>query len=412
MTESHGQTIAAVPTVMIVDDEEMVTASISALISMELEYRTVAFQSPRLALDHLHRQPVDMIISDFLMPEMNGLEFLDHARKLYPDVPRVILTGYADKENAIRAINEVGLYHYLEKPWDNDHLTVLVRNGVHQKNLHETLRDHIRRLERAQRRADELSETADRLRDELELARRLQRRLMPDRLPADGSVSVAVHYEPAMEIGGDFYDIIELAGNRMGVLVGDVTGHGIQAALSTALLKFAFAQFAGRDVRPCEILSGINDVLYTALPDGIFAAAVVVAIDRVSGRCHIANAGTPHPMVLRRHFAKCERLPAEGLLLGVADPKAFRPGQEHGIDLQPGDGLLLYTDGLTECENGDGEMFEQRAFGAALAKNIPRRGNELLDEIVASVRTFRNGRMAEDDLTALVIEMIEDRSAE
>lgn len=400
------------PTVMIVDDEEMVTSSISALLAMELDYRTVAYQSPRDALTHLHREPVDLIISDFLMPEMNGLQFLDQARRLYPEVPRLILTGYADKENAIRAINEVGLYQYLEKPWDNDLLAVVVRNGVHQKDLHETLRDHIRRLEKAQRHAEELHEVTERLREELQLARNLQQRLLPVKLPNDGRITIAARYEPAMEIGGDFYDVIELAGNRLGILVSDVTGHGIQAALSTALLKFSFGRFAGSDAQPCGILEGINEALYSALPDGIFAAAVVVAVDRESGRCHIANAGTPHPFVLRRNSGRFERLPAEGLLLGVTDRDRFQPGKEHVVDLEPGDGLLLYTDGLTECENGDGEMFEQRMLTDALQQHVTQRGEKVVDGLIESAHSFRNSGPADDDITILLVDSAIYRRAE
>ena len=118
-------------TVLIVDDEEMVTTSISTLLMLETDYNVLTFSSPSEALDALRVQEIDLVISDYLMPgEMNGVEFLLELKKLQPDAIRILLTAYADKENAIRAINEVELYQYVEKPWDNDALLLLVRNGL------------------------------------------------------------------------------------------------------------------------------------------------------------------------------------------------------------------------------------------------------------------------------------------
>ncbi|MBN2194676.1 MAG: response regulator [Polyangiaceae bacterium] len=133
-------------TVVIVDDEEMVLTSLATYLTLETEYRVMTFTSARLALGFLEREDVDLVISDFLMPEMDGIAFLSRVRDLRPEVPRVILTGYADKENAIKAINEVGLYQYLEKPWDNDDLRIVIRNGIEKKKLIDKLAAKIREI--------------------------------------------------------------------------------------------------------------------------------------------------------------------------------------------------------------------------------------------------------------------------
>lgn len=96
--------------IVIVDDEEIVTQSLMSFLQLETEYEVHTFQSPEEALQLLRQRPIDLVISDFLMPGMNGLQFLAAVKKLHPDTPRILLTGYADKENAIRAINEVGLF--------------------------------------------------------------------------------------------------------------------------------------------------------------------------------------------------------------------------------------------------------------------------------------------------------------
>jgi YesN/AraC family two-component response regulator len=102
-------------TVLIVDDEEMVLSSLRGVFTLSTDYRLLMETDPRKALEVLPRTPVDLVISDFLMPQMNGIEFLKEVKKLQPETIRVLLTGYADKENAIKAINDVGLYHYLWK---------------------------------------------------------------------------------------------------------------------------------------------------------------------------------------------------------------------------------------------------------------------------------------------------------
>ena len=124
-------------TVVIVDDEEMVTTAIGTLFMLENpEYDVLVFNSPNEALEELKTREIDLVISDYLMPgEMNGVQFLTELKELQPDAIRILLTAYADKENAIKAINEVGLYRYIEKPWANADLLLLVQEGLFKGKL-------------------------------------------------------------------------------------------------------------------------------------------------------------------------------------------------------------------------------------------------------------------------------------
>jgi len=135
--------------VLIVDDEEMVLTSLATYLTLETDYEVVTFTSAREALSYAAGNELDIVISDFLMPEMDGIVFLSHIRDMKPEVPRVILTGYADKENAIKAINEVGLYQYIEKPWDNDDLRLIIRNGIEKKKLMEKLQSKVQEINEA-----------------------------------------------------------------------------------------------------------------------------------------------------------------------------------------------------------------------------------------------------------------------
>ena len=135
--------------ILIVDDEEMVLTSLNSFLTLETDYEVLTFTNPHEALEYIRNSDVDLVISDYLMPEMDGVAFLALAREAKPEVPRSILTGYADKENAIKAINEVGLFQYIEKPWDNDHLRIVIRNGLEKQKLMKDLQGKIEQINKA-----------------------------------------------------------------------------------------------------------------------------------------------------------------------------------------------------------------------------------------------------------------------
>ncbi len=150
-TTNEGETMTEDQpgTVLIVDDERMVVRSLQSFLGLETPYDVLPFVSPKEALESLETRPTQVVLADFMMPEMDGITFLKKARELQPEATRILLTGYADKENAIRAINEVGLYYYLEKPWDNDHLKLVIRNGVERSSLFNELSSRVEALEKA-----------------------------------------------------------------------------------------------------------------------------------------------------------------------------------------------------------------------------------------------------------------------
>ena len=145
-----------VPVILLVDDEEMILTSIKSFLAVDSNYNLMTYTSPLKALEDLGTKikSVDLVISDYLMPEMDGISFLAEVRKRFPLVPRVLLTGYADKENAIKAINNVGLYQYIEKPWNNDDLRLVIRNGLEKTVLLKQLEDKIREVEKVHKELD------------------------------------------------------------------------------------------------------------------------------------------------------------------------------------------------------------------------------------------------------------------
>ncbi|MGD8414634.1 MAG: SpoIIE family protein phosphatase [Candidatus Latescibacterota bacterium] len=394
--------------IVIVDDEDVVLRTLSSLLALETNFEIHTFDSPKKALDAMNDLHVDVVVSDFLMPGTNGLEFLSEVKRRHPDVVRILLTGYADRENAIRAINEVGLFQYIEKPWDNDQLILVIKNALNQRRLERTLGDKVRELDRAHMEKDRLVQQHDMFREELALARRIQENLLPCDFPEAIGYFFSARYVPVLEVGGDFYDVVELAESEVAVIVADVTGHGIQAALSTTMLKSVFIEFTNRPVGPGDILRRMNQALHQVLPSDVFVAATVATIEAGTGVVTIANGGAPHPFQIKRTRGQVEPVVTNGLPLGVVDEQLYRPGDEVQVELAPGDGLLLYTDGLSEVESAEGSFFGETRMRRAIAEASGLRGVELSDRVLDEARNYTTDRHQWDDVTILTLDRAGD----
>ena len=152
--------------IVVVDDDKIVTSAFATLLKVEGFTDVHFFNEPSVALEFLKFNIPDLVISDFLMPSMNGLEFLTEVKKLYPEVSKILLTGYADKENAIKAINDVGLYRYIEKPWSNDDLIINIKNGIERSYLIAQLNNKIDELEVAKKELEKYSHNLEQLVEE------------------------------------------------------------------------------------------------------------------------------------------------------------------------------------------------------------------------------------------------------
>ena len=134
-------------TILIVDDEEIITYSLSMHLSLSTNLNVITSNDPVNALKEIQNKDIDLVISDYLMPGMNGIEFLTEVKKINKDITLILLTGYADKENVIKAVNQVGVYYYIEKPWDNDSLIKVINNGLEKASLIKQLKNKIVEIE-------------------------------------------------------------------------------------------------------------------------------------------------------------------------------------------------------------------------------------------------------------------------
>jgi serine phosphatase RsbU (regulator of sigma subunit) len=391
--------------IAIIDDEEMVTNSIKSFLQLETDYQVFTFQSPEIALVELQQIPPDLVISDFLMPEMNGIEFLCKLKELYPEIPSILLTAYADKENSIKAINDVGLFQFVEKPWDNDQLLLIIRNGLAATNLKSQLREKIHQLDEINRQKEELFKINNLLNKELSLARRVHEKILPPTEMKMEKLSILVKYLPAFEIGGDFYDFFELSEGKFLITLADLTGHGIQAALCTALLKFALATNNTKNHSLEQIMNGINDILYRGLPSDIFAAVLLIGVDVEKNLCEMLNGGIPYPILFRQKDRKAVPIIISGLVPGMVSNENFECGDHVKIDLKQGDRLFVFTDGLSEIQNSDGILFGEESLSHVINNSQHMTIKEVANQLFQEALNYNDKKKQLDDLTLICIEL-------
>jgi serine phosphatase RsbU (regulator of sigma subunit) len=239
----------------------------------------------------------------------------------------------------------------------------------------------------------------ERIEQELQVARRIQQASLPKEVPELEGWQIAPYYQPAREVGGDFYDFFELEDGRVGVVVGDATGKGVPAALmaeATSNMLRAVAQALGSS-SPGEVLSRVNETLLARIPDNMFVTCFYAILEPESGSLTYANAGHDLPYLHRN--GEAEELRARGMPLGLMPGMSYEEGE---ASLTEGDSLLFYSDGLVEAHDPKGEMFGFPRLRALIAEHAQERslGDFLLEELYSFVG---EGWEQEDDITLLTL---------
>jgi sigma-B regulation protein RsbU (phosphoserine phosphatase) len=242
------------------------------------------------------------------------------------------------------------------------------------------------------------------LNDEMRAATRIQKAILPGVLPILENAKIAVRYAPMADVAGDLYDFVTTDPHRVGVLVADVMGHGVPAALVASMVKVAVSTQCRNAGGPAGIISGLNNVLCKEAREQ-YVTAEYLYLDTASGIGRHAASAHPSPLLWRQKAQTLEKLGESGLLLGVRADEAYYESEFH---FEAGDRLLLYTDGLTEAENSSGEPFGEVALSAFI-RDKRNFGTEqfadfLLREAIAWSRDGR-GKRQEDDITFVVIDL-------
>ncbi|MEK6649756.1 MAG: GAF domain-containing SpoIIE family protein phosphatase, partial [Bacteroidota bacterium] len=290
----------------------------------------------------------------------------------------------------------IGILHAtkeMAQGFDQDDIDVLTSFGDHVTIAIENAKLISRSIER------------ERLQQELLVARRMQRQLLPAVLPQLARVQFAAVSESSMEVGGDYYDLVQLGEERWGIAVGDVSGKGVSAAFYMAEVKGIVLSLSRVCASPKELLVRANEALRGSLERNVFVSLVYSVLDTRNGDLVIARAG--HCPVVHARDGSARLLRPGGLGLGMATTDIFEGATEElVIRLAPGDVCVMYTDGITEARNGTGEEFGYDRLLEVVREATTASAEAIKNRILNAVRTFANGIAYMDDMTLVVLQWL------
>lgn len=234
---------------------------------------------------------------------------------------------------------------------------------------------------------------------ELSIARQIQSSILPQAMPRIDGLTLVARYRPMAAVAGDFYDFVEIDEQRIGVLIADVSGHGVPAALIASMVKVTLAAQQARADQPAAVLAGMNEALYGRL-GGQFVTAAYLFIDGRTGLIRYAAAGHPPMLHLARGHAEVREVEKNGLALGFVPTASYDEVEQR---LRVGDRLLLYTDGLIEATNAEEDFFEVERVKRALAAGAALPTDAAADALLDTMHTW-SGLPAGDDLTIVLVD--------
>jgi PAS domain S-box-containing protein len=266
------------------------------------------------------------------------------------------------------------------------------------KDLEKRVTERTEQLKRAMAKQQEEAQERQRIEQELRVARLIQHTLLPKTVPELEGYQIAAYYQPAREVGGDFYDFLELPGGRLGLIVGDATGHGMPAALVMATTRGMLRAGTQTSDSPSEALERVNNSLYPEIPPNMFVTCLAAVLDSRTGQLQYANAGHALPYV--RHATGVSELRATGMPLGLMPDMSY---EQKEITLRPRESVLFYTDGLVEAHSPRREMFGFPRMQGFVGSHPG--GATLIDSLLAELERFTGEEWEqEDDITLVTLQ--------
>jgi serine phosphatase RsbU (regulator of sigma subunit) len=242
----------------------------------------------------------------------------------------------------------------------------------------------------------------ERYRQELEMGTKIQQSMLPQTPPIIEGLDIAFYLKPADEVGGDYYDLVPLDEHRLAIAIGDVNGHGLGAALLMAMAKSAFHMQVRRDPDAATVITGLNEMVFSATAERRFMTFFYALVDLQERRIHYTNAGHHYPYQLQARDGRLISLKPSAYPLGVRPNTQF-PVREGSIG--PGDVLVFYTDGIIEAKNPQGEEFGFERLEELLWQHQRQSAERIREAILASLREFQAGQPQDDDVTLMVLKL-------
>lgn len=377
--------------ILVVDDEPQFERLIQQRFRKKIKSGALAFsfaQNGEEALQKIEQSAgFDIVLSDINMPKMDGLTFIAELKKMRLPLKTIIVSAYGDLQNIRTAMNR-GAYDFVTKPIDFDDLNT---------TLEKALQD-VTQLKTAIKNREQLAV----LKQELYVANEIQQAILPKNFPLNSQnhpVDIYAKMIPAKEVGGDFYDYFEVDEQHIGVVIGDVSGKGVAAALFMAIARTLLKATATNQQSPQNCFTHVNHLLSQDNPRVMFVTLFYGVLNTQTGLFTYCNGGHNAPFLINGNTINTLNAPAN-MALGVEG--SFNYVQSE-IKLNAGDRLLLFTDGITEALNPKNEEFGDERLRRFLGKQTTHNCREIIDNLIKDVHTFAQGAEQSDDITTLSI---------
>ena len=379
--------------ILVVDDEVDLEQLMLQQMRREIRRGHYSFEfahNGAEALERLREEPdFDIVLSDINMPVMDGLTMLEQIPDVNPNIRAVMVSAYGDMENIRTAMNR-GAFDFVTKPIDFGDLKVTVERTVENLML----------WREALASRDKLVA----VQHELGVAQSMQQNILPQTFPTTENFDVYAHMVAARSVGGDFYDVYDLGNGRLGVVIADVSDKGVPAAMFMMASRTLLKACAFCSVSPSQVLGQVNEMLSENNDAMTFVTLLYGIYDPEIRSFTYSNAGHNFPIVVRPGPSVELLESTGGIALGIEGEFPF---QEETTTLEPGSMIVLYTDGVSEAEREDGEMFEMERFGQIFKDNSYESAQKATDAVFDAVHDFVGDSPQSDDITCLVLKIPE-----
>lgn len=341
----------------------------------------------------LKNKDYDIILSDINMPEMDGLTLLTKINEMQnPALKCIMVSAYGDMGNIRQAMNN-GAFDFATKPIDLDDLSLTIEKAIEQIRYIKTMQQEHSQLES--------------IKGDLAIAREIQQAILPRIFPPfpenAEQLDIAALMNAAKDVGGDFYDFFRIDNQRIGFVVADVSGKGVPAAIFMAVSRTLIRATGVRGVSPAECISYSNELLAQESANSMFVTAFYGIYNLTTGQVTYTNAGHNPPYLMKADGTILQLPFSSDLVVGAIDDFKY---SEETLQLEHGDTLLLYTDGVTEAINSGDEEFGEQRLQAVLARLTSNSCQDIIGRIKACVSDFAGEAEQSDDITLLAIKRL------
>jgi sigma-B regulation protein RsbU (phosphoserine phosphatase) len=375
---------------LVVDDDKVNRLLLGHYLVQQGHAVTYA-ENGRQALDILRTQPVEMVLLDIEMPEINGYQVLEQviADPQLREIPIIVTSALEEMDSVVKCI-EMGAEDYLTKPVNQVLLKARINASLDKKRLRDQRTRLLMRLER-----------------EMEIARKTQQSILPVHLPEHPGYDFGALMIPARAVGGDFYEFITLDRDRLGVVIGDVADKGLPAALIMALTYSLVSVDALQMNSPTETLINVNRHLLNVNASGMFVTLLYGILDCGTGHFRYARAGHLPPVVLKAHGQPVDIPVDRGQPLGLFEDIEL---DEQEFTIPPGGMALLFSDGLSEASDSLGDEFGDQRLSEVLSENQEKNAQAVCEQLWLAVQIHSGDAILQDDFTTMVLKRFDSHT--